>query len=151
MTFAVQLNGKNYSYDLGPSKMAQEACYGLTLYKNNRSNYGDVRRIFANLSYVVSEGNPTNLEACLATQAFALAVLVGLKNDYQRLFVANSVTTIYSWAKLPRPEHWVAAEALFTSVVQKSRDTEAKLEAGLALIDLRTGQVALKPIPRYST
>lgn len=148
MTFAISINGKNYSYDLGPSQAAQEICYGLALYKNNPSNYGNVRRIFADLSYMISQGNPANGAACLATQAFAISVFPGL-NNYQKLFVANSVTTIYAWAKLSPPAHWVATEELFAQIAQKSTDTEAKLDAGLALIDLKTGQAILRPIPKY--
>lgn len=149
MSFAVQVNGKNYNYDLGASQAAQSACYGLACYKNNRSNYDNVRRIFADLSYIVREGNPINRAACLATQAFALLVFVDL-NDYQKFFVANSVTSIYAWANLSPPEEWKAVEALFGSIVQKSIDTEAKLKAGIAMINTDTGQAMFAPIPKYS-
>lgn len=33
MAFEISFKDKNYSYDLGPSQVARDACGGLTIYK----------------------------------------------------------------------------------------------------------------------
>ncbi len=92
--FQIDFKDKKYTYNLGSSNEAKQACYGLELYKKT-AQYDDLRRMIANLNWIVSEGGSDNKNACLATQAFSLTVFPKLSNDYQKAFIAISVTSIY--------------------------------------------------------
>lgn len=66
--FQIDFKGKKYTYNLGSSYEAQQACYGLELYKKT-AQYGDLKRMIANLNWIVSKNNSydVNKNACLAT------------------------------------------------------------------------------------
>ena len=149
MDFIINFKDRQYCYNLGDSKAARHACEGLELYKST-SQYGDLRRIFANLSWIVSEGNPHNKQACLATQALASSVFSTLDSDYKQLFVANSVSSICVKTNTPIPESWQRAENIRADRLSRAFDQNKALDAGLACIDPSSGNVAVSPIPEYT-
>lgn len=148
MRFQIAFENKNYNLNLGPSQVASEAYRGVDVYKQT-SNYGDLRRLFANLSWIISEGNPFNKQACLATQVLALSVFPTL-NEYQKLFVAISVTSAYEKAHYPVPADWARVQVNYGNIIRQNYNEEKALDAGLASINLESKEVIVRPIPEYS-
>lgn len=154
MSFQIDFKGKSYRYDLGTSEIAKKACKGLDIYKRNNA-YGNLRRLFAELAWIVSEGNPYNKQACLATHILALSVFQSLHNCYQKLFVAISVTSIYANAKYQIPTDWIKAQQ-YGNIVEQVLNSEVVVDleelqnSGLAYIDIKSGEQIIPPIPEYS-
>jgi len=148
MFFEVDFNKKNYSYDLGPSQKAIDACKGLGIYKETH-NYGYLKRVFSDLNKIISDGNPSNKQACLATRILALHVFPTL-DEYQKAFVALSVTSIYENAKYPIPADWLAVQDKYANIIGKDFNQQKAFNAGLACQDLRSEVMIVPPVPEYS-
>ena len=148
MQVQIAINDTSYSFDFGESHAANEACRGIAIYETTQK-YGDLRRVFADLSGIISEGNPSNVHACNATRILAQKVFPTL-NDYEKLFVAIAVTSIYEKASISVPADWVRIQAIFAQIISRELNQEKALNAGLACINPVTGQVVSQPIPEYS-
>lgn len=148
MAFEIYFRNKNYSYDLGPSQQAHNACRGLAIYKANPC-YGNVRRLMADLAeIVVQRATPYSLHACYATQLLALSIFPTL-NDYQRLFAARAVVEAYEIADYVAPADWQKISQQYQDHIANNFDVQAFLAAGMVYVDARTGNPIHEPIPTY--
>lgn len=73
-----------------------------------------------------------------------------LNDDYQKVFIANSVTSIYQKANISIPQDWYDIQQKYAEIISKNLNKELAFNAGLAILNINSGKTEAKPIPEYS-